>query len=71
MLREEHRQMVFQNRVLGIFGLKKDEVTTCCRKLQNEVIHNLYSSPNCIRVIKSRKMRWVGDVARMGKMRNV
>jgi hypothetical protein len=56
---------VFENRVLrGIFGPKTDEVTGEWRKLHNEELHILYSSPN-IRQIKSRKMRWAGHVARM------
>jgi hypothetical protein len=54
---------VFENRVLrGIFGPKRDEVTGDWRKLHNEELHNLYSSPNIIRMIKSRGMRWVGHV---------
>jgi hypothetical protein len=59
-LREEHRLRVFENRVLRrIFGPRRDEVTGDWRKLNNEELHNLYSSPNLIRMIKSRKMRWV------------
>jgi hypothetical protein len=66
-LREEHGLRVFENRVLRrIFGPKRDEVTVDRRKLHNEELHNLYSSPNIIRMIKSRRMRWVGHVARMG-----
>jgi hypothetical protein len=66
-LREEHRPRVFENRVLKrIFGLKKDEVMRDWIKLDNEELHNLYSSPNTIRMmIKSRTMRWAGHVARM------
>jgi hypothetical protein len=61
---------VFENRVLRrIFGSRRDEVTEDCRKLHNEELHNLYSSPNIIRMIKSRRMRWAGHVARMGEMR--
>jgi hypothetical protein len=61
---------VFENRVLrGIFGLKRDEVTGEWRKLHNVELNNLYSSPNIVRVIKSRRMRWVGHVARMGERR--
>jgi hypothetical protein len=60
-LREEHRQKVFENRVLRIFGLKRDEVIKGCRKLHNEELHNLYSSPNIIRMIKSRRMRRAGQ----------
>jgi hypothetical protein len=53
-----------------IFGPKGDEVTGDWRKLLNEELHNLYSSPNIIRMMKSRRMRWVGDVARMGTKRH-
>jgi hypothetical protein len=63
-LRVEHRPRVFENRVLKrIFGPKRDEVTGDWRKLHNEELHNLYSSPN--RMITSRRMRWEGRVARM------
>jgi hypothetical protein len=59
---------VFENRVLRrIFGSKRDEVTGDWRKLHNEELHNLSSSPNIIRMIKSRRMRWAGNVARMGR----
>jgi hypothetical protein len=59
---------MFENRVLGrIFGPKRDEVTGDWRKLHKEELYNLYSSPNIIRMIKSRKMRWSGHVARMGR----
>jgi hypothetical protein len=59
---------VFENRVLRkIFGPKRDEVTGEWRKLHNEELHILYSSPNIIRQIKSRRMRWAGHVARMGE----
>jgi hypothetical protein len=58
---------VFEDRVLRrIFGPKRDEVTGGWRKLHNEELHNLYSSPSIIRMIKSRRMRWEGHVARMG-----
>jgi hypothetical protein len=61
---------VFENRVLrGIFGPKRDEVTGEWRRLHNEELNDLYSSPNIIRVIKSRRMRWAGHVARMGEGR--
>jgi hypothetical protein len=63
---------VFENRVLRrIFGPKRDEVTGEWRKLHNEELRILYSSPNIIRQIKSRRMRWAGHVARMGEERNV
>jgi hypothetical protein len=66
-LREEHTLRVFENRDLRrIFGPKRDEVTEGSRKLHNEELHNLYSSPTIIRMIKSRRMRWTGHVARMG-----
>jgi hypothetical protein len=71
-LREEHRLWVFENRVLRrIFGPKKDEVTGKCRKLHNEEFHNLYSSPDIIRQVNSRRMRWAGYVARMREERKV
>jgi hypothetical protein len=70
-LREEHRLRVFENRVLTrIFGPRRDEVTGDWRKLHNEELHNLYSSPHIIRMIKSRRMRWAGYVARMVAGRN-
>jgi hypothetical protein len=68
---EEHRVRVFENRVLRrIFGPKRDEVTGEWRKLHNKELHYLYSSPSIIRIIKSRRMRWAGHVARMGEKRN-
>jgi hypothetical protein len=71
-LREENRLRVFENRVLRrIFGPKRNEITGEWRKLHNEEHHILYSSPNIIRQIKSRRMRWEGHVARMGQERNV
>jgi hypothetical protein len=67
-LKEEHRLRVLENRVLRrIFGPKRDEVTAEWRKLHNEELHNLYSSPNIFRMIKPRRMRWAGRVARMGR----
>jgi hypothetical protein len=62
---------VFEISVLRrIFGPKREKVTADGRKLHNEELHNLYSSPNIIRMIKSRRMRWAGHVARMGENRN-
>jgi hypothetical protein len=62
---------VFENRVLRrIFGPRRDEVTEDWRKLHNEELHNLYSSPNIIKMMKSRRMRWAGHIARMGETRN-
>jgi hypothetical protein len=64
------RLRVFVNRVLRrICGSKRDEVTGDLRKLHNEELHNLYSSPSIITVIKSRRMKWAGHVARMGEKR--
>jgi hypothetical protein len=69
-LREEHKVRVFENRVLRrIFGPKRDEVTGEWRKLHNEELHN--SSPDIIRQVKSRRMRWAGHVVRMGEERKV
>jgi hypothetical protein len=63
---------VFENRVLRrIFGPKRDEVTGEWRKLHNEELHNLYSSPDIFRQVKSRRIRWAGYVARMGEERKV
>jgi hypothetical protein len=71
-VREEHKLRVFENRVLRkIFGPKRDGVTGGWRKLHNKELHNLYSSPSIIRIIRSRRMRWAGYVARMGVERNV
>jgi hypothetical protein len=62
---------VFESRVLRkIFGPKMDEVTGEWRKLHNEELHDLYSSPSIVRIIKSRRMKWAGHVARMGEKRN-
>ena len=67
-VREERRLTVFENRVLRrIFGPKRDEVTGEWRKVYNEELNDLYCSPNNIRVIKSRRMRWAGHVAYVGK----
>ena len=63
---------VCENRMLRrIFGPKRDEVTREWRKLPNEELNYRYSSPNILRVIKSRRMRWAGLVARMGRRRDV
>jgi hypothetical protein len=68
-LREEHRLRVFENRVLRrIFGPKREEDRSW-RKLHNDELHILYSSPHIVRVIKSRRMRWAGHVARMAEGR--
>jgi hypothetical protein len=67
---EEHRLGVIKNRLLRIFGPKRDEVTGEWRKLHNEELHDLYSSPSIIRMVKGRKMRWAEHVARMGEKRN-
>ena len=70
--REERRLGVFENRVLRrVFGTKRNEVTGVWRKLHNEELSDLYSLPNILRVVKSRRMRWVGHVARMGEGRGV
>jgi hypothetical protein len=67
-LKEEHRLRVFENRVpRRVFGPKRDEVTGEWRKLHNEELRDLYSSQSIIRIIKSRRMRWAGHVARMGR----
>jgi hypothetical protein len=70
-LKEEHRLRVFENRVLRrIFGPRRDEVTGDWRKLHIGELHNMCFSPNIIRMIKSRRMRWAWNVARMGETRN-
>jgi hypothetical protein len=71
-LREEHSLRVFENRVLRrIFGPKRDEVTGEWRKLHNQELHNLHSSPDIIRQGKSRRMRWAGHVVLVGEERKV
>ena len=71
-MREEHRLRVFENRVLRrIFGPKRDEVTGEWRKLHSEELNDLYSSPNIVLVLKSRRMRWAVHVARMEEGRDV
>jgi hypothetical protein len=70
-LREEQRLRVFENRVLRkIFGPKREEDGSW-RKLHNDELHNLYSSADIFRVIKTRRMRWAGHVARMGERRGI
>ena len=71
-LRDESRLRVFENRVLRrVFGPKRDGVTGELRKLHNEELNELYSLHNIVRVVKSRRMRWSGHVARMGEDRGV
>jgi len=70
--REQRKLRVFENVVLRrIFGPRRDEVMGEWRRLHNEELNDLYSSPNIVWVIKSRGMRWVGHVARMGEERGV
>jgi hypothetical protein len=67
-LSEEHRLRVFKNRELRrIFGAKRNEVIGGSRKLHNEELHNLFSSPSIVRMIESRRIRWAGHVACMGR----
>ena len=67
LLREERKPRVFENRMLRrIFGPRRDEVKGEWRRVHNEELNDLYSSPNIVRVIKSRRMRWAGHVAHMG-----
>jgi hypothetical protein len=71
-LREKHRLRVFENRVLRrIFAPKRDEVTGEWRKLHNEELRDLCSSPGIIRIMKARRMRWAGHVVRLEEKRNV
>jgi len=71
-LREKRRLRVFENRVLRrVFGPKRGELTGKWRKLHNEELRDLYSLPNIVGVVKSRRMRWAGHVARMGEGRGV
>jgi hypothetical protein len=71
-VRGEHKLGVFENRVLRrIFGPKRGGETGGWRKLHNEELHNLYFLPSIIRILKSRRMRWAGHVARMEEKRNV
>jgi hypothetical protein len=70
-LTDENRLRVFENRVLRrIFGPMRDEVIESWRKMHNEELYNLYCSPSIIRMIKSRRMRWEGHVARIGEKRD-
>ena len=72
ILREECRPRVFENRVLRrVFGPKRDEVTVEWRKLRTEELSDFYSLPNIVWMVKSRRMRWAGHVARMGEGRGV
>jgi hypothetical protein len=71
-LREERRLRVFENRVLRrVFGPKRDEVTGEWRKQYNEELNDLYYLPNIVQVVKSRRMRWEGHVARIREDRGV
>jgi hypothetical protein len=71
-LREGRRLKVFENRVLrGTFGPAREELVEGWRRLHNEELHNLYASPNIIRVIKLRRMKWTWHVALVGEMRNM
>jgi len=71
-LREERKLRVFENMALRrLFEPRRDEVTGEWRRLHNEELNGLYSSPNIVRVIKSKRMRWAGHVARMGDERGV
>ena len=70
-LREECRLRLFENRAFRIFVHKRDEVTKEWRKLHNEELNDMYSSPNIMKVIKSRRMRWAGHVVRMVERRGV
>jgi hypothetical protein len=71
-VREERRLRMFENRLLKrVFGPKRDEVTGEWSKIHNEELNDLYSLPNIVRVVKSRRMRWVGHVAHTGEERGV
>jgi len=71
-LREERKLKAFENMVLRRkFGPRREEITGEWRRLHNEKLNDLYSSPNIVRVIKSRRMKWPGHVARMGEVRGV
>ena len=67
-LREERKLRMFENMLLRrIFGPRRDEVTGAWRRMHNEELNDFYSSPNIVRVVKSRRMSWAGHVARMGE----
>ena len=71
-MREERKLRVFENMVLRrIFGPRRAEVTREWRRLHSEKLNDLYTSPNILRVIKSRRMRWAGNMARIGEERGV
>ena len=71
-MREERKLRVFENMMLRrIFGPRRDEVTGEWRRLHNEELNDLYTSPNIVRMIKSRRMRWAEHVARVGKERGL
>jgi hypothetical protein len=71
-LREKRRLRAFENRVLrNIFGPSRDEVAVESRRLHNEELNDLYCSPNTLQIIKSRRRRWTGYVARMGEERRI
>jgi len=70
-LREERKLRVFENMLRRIFRPSRDEVTGEWRRLHNEELNDLYCSPNIVRVIKSRRIKWAGHVARMGEERGV
>jgi hypothetical protein len=71
-MREEHRLRVFENRVLRrIFGPRKNKVREEWRKLRNGELNDLYSSPNIVQTVKSRRMRWAGHVAHIGERRGI
>jgi len=65
--REERKLRVFENMVLRIFGPRRDKITGEWRRLHNKELNDLYSSPNIMQVIKSRRMRWAGHVVCMGE----
>ena len=71
-LADKHKLRVFENKVLRkIYGPKRDEMTGEWRRLHNEELHGLYDSPDVVRIMKSRRLRWAGHVARMGEKRRL